>query len=186
MKKTSHHFILMLVIFLMSCSSNQKVEDGLARDTQYLVKHNPTDRGYTTYFHENYYDQLAIDNIMLFFTRENEEEPPKALGMILNYTKKDPLNIQHYKFSFDGKEVIYQPENLYTIDDPEKEKTIISCQDTLDSQSFEMVKNLINSEQARIIYIGENDSVSHAIDAKAKKQLLQVIEAYESMGGKLP
>lgn len=184
--KYSLSLLSLSLVFLWGCSTRNSQENTIAEDTRHLVRHNPTDRSYTTYFHENYYDQLAINNLMLFFTSENEQETPKALGIIINHTRIDPMSIQQYQLIIDGEEFIYTPQNLYTIDDPEKEKTIISCQDTLTSQSLEMVKDLINSEQAKIIYIGENDSVSHELDAKVKKQLSQVIEAYEAMGGELP
>ena len=184
MIKYSHLFLFL--ILLINCSPKERSESKISEDTQQLVKHNPTNRSYTTYFHENYYDQLQINNIMLFFTKENEQAKAKALGLIVNHTRKEPLSILRYQFVIDGEEFIYTTHNLYTIDDFEKPKTIISCQDTLTSQSFDIMKKLIKSEQAKIIYIGENNSISHDIDKKVKKQLRQVINAYEAMDGELP
>ncbi|MGK7397506.1 MAG: hypothetical protein ACNS62_23210 [Candidatus Cyclobacteriaceae bacterium M3_2C_046] len=179
-------FIFFLLAFtLFKCSSNHR-EDRLGIDSRHLVKHNPTDRNYITYFHENYYDQLKVNNIMLFFTKENKQEVPKALGMILNHTRKDPLDIQQYQFVIDGDIFDYFPQNIYTIDDFEKEQTIVSCQDTLTDNSFLIIKDIINSNQAKLIYLGANGSVTFEIDHHMKAQMSQVIEAYKNMGGMIP
>jgi len=185
MKSYKNLYYLLLVFLFIRCSSNNS-NDAIIEDSRHLVKHNPTDRDYATFFHENYYDQLKINNIMLFFTRENNQESPGALGLILNHTQENPISIKQYKFTINGENTFYNPDNLYTIDDFEKKKTIISCQDTLNSKSFEIIKDIINSEQAKIQYIGENDSIIYDIDEQLKTQLSQVIEAYIAMGGKLP
>ena len=184
--KISKKVVFSVLMFsLLQCKTKIDANDNLTEDIQQLVKHNPTDRNYTTYFHKSYYNQLDINKIMLFFTKKNSHEQPTAIGMILNHVQKDPLEIQKYQFVIDGETINYQPQNIYTIDDFEKQKTIISCQDTLTSNSFDIVNDIINSRQSKIIYIGKNDSVIHNINKQMKTQLSQVIDAYEDMGGNL-
>lgn len=183
------HLIICLISFLIffyGCKPAADRNENLQSDTLQLVKHNPTDRNYITFFHKSYYEELDIDKLMLFFTQKNDQDKPSAIGLILNHVSDDPIDIQEYQFVVDDDTMTYRPKNLYTIDDFEKSKTILSCQDTLTEESYHIIRDILMANEIKVRFVGDNSTKGYILSQADKEHMQEVLNAYQKMGGSLP
>lgn len=154
----------------------------LAKATSKMRKNVDEMKGITWYYDNNTTKYNNVNSFHLYMGKEKNSKP--WLRLRIQYKGDDWLFIKNYNVKTDNDTYTFSPTKGVERDNGSG-GIWEWCDESLNSRTYAMIQDVINSKSVKIRYNGQQYYKDRQLSSREKTALKNVLDAFEALGGNL-